>query len=131
MGTIHRQPVYLYLYPLALEEVIWLPQSTKASYEILPMEFCQTMSPVSTFLRPDRDVGSPLIGFMSRQRDGSGSTEHDRDASTQRRRDKAKAKEDEKLEKRRLKEEERQKKEKEREKKRDSKQNKKEKPFPR
>jgi len=71
---------------------------------------------------------------MSRQRDGTGSTEHDRDPSTQRRRDKAKAKEDEKLEKRRLKEEERQKrereKEKEREKKRNSKQNKKEKAVP-
>jgi len=74
----------------------------------------------------DRDVGSPLIGFMSRQKDGSGSTEHDRDPSTQRRRDKAKAKEDEKLEKRRLKEEERQKREREKEKKRNSKQNKKE-----
>ena len=71
---------------------------------------------------------------MSRQRDGTGSTEHDRDPSTQRRRDKAKAKEDEKLEKRRLKEEERQKrereKEKEREKKRNSKQHKKEKTVP-
>ena len=66
------------------------------------------------------------IGFMSRQKDGSGLTEHDRDPSTQRRRDKAKAKEDEKLEKRRLKEEERQKREREKEKKRNSKQNKKE-----
>ena len=66
---------------------------------------------------------------MSRQRDAGGTTEHDRDPSTQRRRDKAKAKEDEKLEKRRLKEEERQRrereKEKEREKKRNQKQNKK------
>ncbi|XP_046439929.1 rho GTPase-activating protein 190-like isoform X9 [Daphnia pulex] len=80
----------------------------------------------------ERDLGSPLVGFISRQRnlEGSGGVglvmEQDRaerDPSTQRRKDKAKAKDDEKQEKRRLKEEERQRREREKEKERERKRN--------